>query len=170
MLQRKLQQVANDKDKKRVITSVLRSVAQSTVKAARANAPVSRRPHVVSGRRTKQVIQPGSLKKSIGVIVGKKGTAKQNAVVYAGPRAKGKNTGWYGHLVELGHNIYRSGFKRTRSATAKARAHNASGTRSKTKGFFYMKKAYESTKGGVTADAEKRVAKVIQRQIDKLSN
>ena len=33
----------------------------------------------------------------------------------------------------------------------------------------FIGKAYEQTKGGVTADAEKRVAKYIQKQIDRLS-
>ena len=160
-LQKKIKQFANDKQKKQAILPVLRSVAQATVKVARNEVPVSKRKHLVSGKRTKKIITPGSLKKAIGVITGKRGNAKENPTVYAGPRAKGNFDGFYGAWVELGHNVYAKGLKRNRRKT--------SAVKTRTKAVPFMKKAYEQTKGNVTAEAEKRVARVIQKQIDKLS-
>lgn len=148
----KLKTITNDKTKKRDITSVLRAVAGVTVKAARNEAPMSKKPHLISGKRTRKIINPGALKKSIGVIVGKKGNAKENPTVYAGPRAKGNFDGFYGAWVEQGHKVK-----------------SKSGGKSKSKANNYMKRAYSQTNGQVTPEAEKRVAKVIQRIIDKNS-
>lgn len=162
VLSRKIKQLDNDKAKKREITAILRKVARATVNAARKFTPVSNKPH--RGRST--VIQPGNLKKSIGVIRGKKGSARTNAVVYVGPRARGKYDGYYGAWVHEGKNIYRSGFKRNRSGNRKA---NLKGAKKRTEGQPYMDKAYNATKGQVTQDAEKSVAKYIQKRIDRLS-
>ena len=164
-LQAKVKQFANDKQKKQAILPVLRAVASGTVKVAKNEAPVSKRKHVISGSRTKKIITPGNLKKSIGVIAGKRGKAKENPTVYVGPRAKGSFDGFYGAWVEKGHNVYRAGFKRKRKKSAS----NGSGVTKRTKAVPFMQRAYQQTKGQVTSDAEKRVAKVIQRQIDKLS-
>jgi len=69
---------------------------------------------------------------------------KENAVLYVGPRSKGKkNDGWYGMFV-------------------------AKGTVNQTENPFNQR-AYNRTKGLVTADAEVKVARYIQKQINKLS-
>lgn len=143
-LQRKLKQLGNDKIKKREMLKVLRQVAKPTVKAARNQAPISSKPHVQAGKRTYKIIEPGNLKKSIGNITGKRGLGKQNAVLYVGPRSKGKKyDGWYGAFVHGG----------TKKITANP----------------FMDRAFNQTKGQVTADAEKKVAVYIQKQINRLS-
>ncbi len=141
-LQRKIKQLP-DNVKKKEMLKVLGQVATPTVKAGRQQAPISKKKHVISGKRTRKLIEPGNLKKSIGKIRGKKGLGKENAVLYVGPRSKGrKNDGWYGMFVEYG--------------TKKQNANP------------FMKKVYQQTKGKVTADAERKVARYIQKQIDKL--
>lgn len=160
-LQKKIKNLADDKSKKREIVGILKQVAKSTVDAAKQNAPTSKKEHKARGK----IIQPGNLKKSIGTITGKKGTAKDNAVVYVGPRAKGKQDGWYGHFVEYETNVYSKGFKRKR----KKGANNGAAIR-KTKADPFMARAYNQTKGGVTQDAEVKVARYIQKRIDKLSS
>lgn len=160
-LQRKIQQLANDKQKKREIISVLRQVAMGTVKVAKSEVPVSKRSHKARGK----IINPGNLKKSIGVIVGKKGDAKENPTVYVGPRAKGANDGWYGHFVEYPVNIYRKGFKRKRKKGANADAAIAQRMRFTP----FMQRAYQKTGGKVTEESRQRVTAFIQKKIDKLS-
>lgn len=159
-LQSKLKTLADDKTKKREVIAILRQVANSTVRAARQNAPISNKPHKARGK----TIQPGNLKKSIGVIVGKKGDAKVNPTVYAGPRAKGNNNGWYGHFVEYGINVYNKGFKRKRKAGA-----NASAAVRRTKANPFMQRAYQQTGGKVLKESEQRMINFIQKRIDKLS-
>lgn len=162
-LQAKLVQLADDKSKRTEVLKILRVVAQPTVKAARSNAPISKKPHTVSGSRTKQTIQPGNLKKSLGTITSK----SKNPTILVGPRVKGNFNAFYGAMVEEGHNVYAKGFKRKRSASA--RLSNNAAAKSRTTGKFYMKKSFELTKGQVTTDAEQRVAKYIQKTIDRLS-
>jgi len=142
-LQRQLKKLP-DKVKKREMHKVLGQVANPTVKAARSQAPISKKPHLQSGKRTSKLIQPGNLKKSIGKIKGKRGLGRENAVLYVGPRSKGKKyDGWYGMFVALGTRFQKSN--------------------------PFMKRAYNQTKGLVTAEAEVKVARYIQKQIDKLS-
>jgi len=139
-----------DKVKKKEMLKVLGQVANPTKDAAKRYAP----------------FKSGTLKDSIGKIKGKKGLGKENAVLYVGPRSKGKWKGWYGHIIEYGHNsIYRKGFKRNRKGNVK---YNSTGSQRFVKANPFMKKAFEQTKGKVTADAEKRVARYIQKQINKL--
>lgn len=143
-LERKLKQLP-DKVKKREMLKILGQVANPTVKAMRAAAPISKKEHLISGKRARKVIQPGNLKKSIGKIRGKRGLGKENAVLYVGPRSKGKkNDGWYGMFVAKG--------------TVKQKAQP------------FTKTAYSQTKGQVTDDAEVKVTRYIKKQIDKLSN
>ena len=142
-LEAKIKQLP-DKVKRAEMLKILGQVANPTVSAARANAPQSKKEHLISGKRTRKVVQPGNLKKSIGKITGKRGLGKQNAVLYVGPKSKGKkNDGWYGMFVEKG--------------TVKQQSNP------------FMNRAYEQTKGGVTANAEVKVTKYIQKQIDRLS-
>lgn len=146
-----------DQDKKQEVLLILRQIAKPTLDAARSMAPISKRKHVARGK----TIEPGSLKKSLGTITGRKSV---NPTIYVGPRAKGSFNGWYGHFVHDGVNVYRKGFKRKHS-----KGGNASGAVSKTKGNPFLTKAYAITNGTVTADAENKMAKFIQRRIDRLS-
>lgn len=159
-LSKKIKQLGNDKDKKRELLTILRHAARPTVRAAKNYAPVSRKSHMARGKK----INPGNLQKSIGLITGRKGKAKENPTIYVGPRAKGNFNGWYGHFVEEGVNVYRKGYKRKHKRGANDKA-----AVSRTQGKWYMKKAYTLTEGRVTAEAEKNTAKFIQRRINRLS-
>lgn len=168
-LLRRLRELANDRQRKTAMTRVLRKVASGTARVAKLKAPKARKAHLISGKRTRRVVQPGNLKKSIGVITGRKGAARENPTVYVGPRAKGTADGFYGNFVEYGHNVYRAGFQRQRSSSASARLHNNSGAASRTKAIPFMAQTYEQTKGQVTAETEKQVVAYIQKTIDRLS-
>lgn len=133
-----------DRVKRAELLKIYGQVANPTVLAARALAPKSDKPHHQGGKRTKKLIQPGNLKRSIGKIIGKRGLGKENAVLYVGPRSKGrKDDGWYGAMVHDG--------------TVKQAAQP------------FMKKAYDQTAGLVSADAEQKVTNYLQKQIDRLS-
>ncbi len=127
---------------------VLRQVAKPTVAAARAQAPVGNKTHKRYSRKDGTVLatyQPGNLKKSIGNITGKRGLGKVNAVLYVGPRSKGrKYDGYYGGMVHGGTKFQRPN--------------------------PFMDRAYNQTKAMVTKDAEVKVAAAIQKQINRLSN
>ena len=146
-LQAKIKQLP-DKVKKREMLKVLRKVTKPTIDAARQQAPVGDKVHKRYSRRDGSVLgtyNPGNLKKSIGNITGRRGFAKTNAVIYVGPRSKGrKYDGYYGAMVHGGTKFQKAN--------------------------KYMDRAYNQTKGKVTKDAEEKVAKAIQKQIDKLSN
>ncbi|MGQ7945011.1 HK97 gp10 family phage protein [Flavobacterium sp. WC2509] len=156
-LQAKIRLLADDKDKRKEVLVILREVAKPTLQAAKSLVPIASKRHKARGKW----IDPRNLQKSLGNITGK----QDNPTVYVGPRAKGSFDGWYGHFVEKGVNVYRKGFKRKRKAGA-----NDHASVGKTKANPYMAKAYESTSGPVTADAERKMAVFIQRRIDKLSN
>jgi len=153
----KLKLIGNDKDKRKEALVVLRQVAKPTLNAARSFVPVSAKRHKARGK----FLEPGNLKKSLGVITGK----QSSPTVYVGPRAKGSFNGWYGHFVENGVNKYNKGYRRKRKAGANN--HAAIGRR---QGTPFMAQAYALTEGKVTADAEAKVAAFIQKRIDKLSS
>lgn len=153
----KIKKLGDDKDKRRETLILLRQVAKPTLDTARTLAPVSKRAHWARGKK----IQPGNLKKSLGNITGR---SKTNPTIYVGARAKRKHDGWYAHFVHDGVNVYRKGFKRKRKKGANTHAAIA-----RTDGNPFLRKAYEQTKSSVTADAEKRFSKFLQRRIDKLS-
>lgn len=173
-LKRKIILLGSDKDKKTEMLLILRQIARPTLNAAKLLAPVGK------GSKNRAA---GSLKASIGFITGK----TVNPTVYVGPRViKGKKKkekvgrygfadGWYGHFVAAGHDIYtnpNSAFlKNGKKKSVLARiTHKRKGkVTGKTAANPFLETAYESTKGAVTSDAEKRVALFIQRRIDKLS-
>ncbi|WP_268846455.1 hypothetical protein [Flavobacterium aestivum] len=156
-LEARIRLLANDKDKRKEVLIILRQVAQPVLQAARTLVPIAPKRHKARGKW----IDPRNLQKSLGNITGK----QENPTIYVGPRAKGSFDGWYGHFVEKGKNVYRKGFKRKRKAGAND--HAAVG---KTKANPFMAKAYASTNGPVTADAERKMQVFIQRRINKLSN
>lgn len=139
-----------DSLKRRELLKIYGQVANPTLKAAKALVPVKTR----------------NLQKSIKKRIGRKGINKVNAAIFVGPWADGKFNGWYGAIVEGGHNIYKKGFKRKHKADAAG--HNASGAKSFVEGKNYMARAYQVTKGQVTADAERQVTRYLQRQINRL--
>lgn len=165
--QQQLSRLATDRQRKNETLKLLRRVAQGTIKVARQKVPKSKKPHLISGTRTRRLIQPRNLEKSIGSITGRKGRARENAVLYVGPRAKGSNDGFYGNWVELGHNIYRKGVKRRRGLQYKS--HNNALSSGKTQGAYFMKDTYNETKGQVTEASAASVAAYIQKSINRLS-
>lgn len=173
-LQEKLRELSDDRKKKAEMVKLLRKVAQGTVKAARRRVQVSNKPHMVSGSRTKKTIQPGALKKSIGVITGKR--SNKNPRVYVGPRAKGNFDGWYGNFVEAGHDIYNNptafrarGVAKQRNKLSRIRGRGANATSGRVSGQHYMRDTYQETKGQVTEETAQQVTVYIQKQIDRLS-
>lgn len=165
-LERKIKKLGNDKDKKREMILILKNEAKATVESAKRKVRV-RKGGAFSNIKTKKTITPGTLKESIGTIIGRKGKSRINPTVYAGPRVKGKWDGYYGAWLEKGHNIYKKGFKRNRVGKYKYNDRNA---KKKTQAYPYMEPAYKETKGRVTKDLEKATAKFIQRRINKLSS
>jgi HK97 gp10 family phage protein len=177
-LKDQLKQLANDKDKKSEILLILRQVARPTLDAARSLVPVSKKPHMVSGKRTKKIIQPGALKKSLGTITGRRA---KNPTIYVGPRAKGTFDGWYGHFVHDGHDVYQNATSynvykykkrsRTRNTLERVRGRKIglNNKQGRVEGQPFLTQAYNQTNGSVTADAEKRMVAFIQRRISKLS-
>ncbi|MCG9792485.1 HK97 gp10 family phage protein [Flavobacterium algicola] len=168
-LKEKVKLLANDKDKKKEVLLILRQVAKPTVRAIKTATPVSKKSHVARGKR----ISSGNLQKSIGTITSK----SSNPTILVGPRAKNGNDGWYGHMVNSGHNIYRNSgnssktLKSGRKKSVLARVTNKrTGNKvNRVEGVNFQEKGYEQTKGNVTADAEQQFAKFIQRRINKLS-
>ena len=128
-----------DKLKRRELLKVFGQVANPTVKAARNYAPGGTRAH------TRDNLTQGNLKRSIGKRTGRNGIERINAVLYVGPKLKGKNKGWYAHFIEAG-------------------------TSTGIKANSFMAKAFRATGGMVTRDSETRVSKYIQKQINRLSN
>lgn len=173
-----LKQLASDKDKKTEVLLILRQIARPTLDAARSLVPVSKKPHMVSGKRTKKIIQPGALKKSLGTITGRRSI---NPTIYVGPRAKGTFDGWYGHFVHDGHDVYQNATSydvykykkrsRTRNTLARVRGRRLGSNKKqgRVEGQPFLTEAYAQTNGTVTADAEKRMVAFIQRRISKLS-
>jgi HK97 gp10 family phage protein len=162
-LQRKLRDLGDDRKKRSAMLAVLRAASQPTVRAARSRVPVARKPHKISGKRTAKTIQPGNLKKSIGNITGRRGRSRIDPTIYVGGRAKGNNDGFYAGWVEHGHEIHNQGI----TARVAKRRGIASGGRTRPQPF--MSPAFEQTQGQVTQDTVKRVEKVIQAQINRLS-
>ena len=143
LLQSKIKQLP-DKLKKREVNKILMQVANPSLKAAKQLAPVSKKVHIQ--KRKNQTfgtyITPGTGKKSIAK---KAMTRSKNAMVTISPRSRKSADGWYLRQFVI-------------PGTKKIKSNN------------FMDRAYEQTKGQVTADAEVKVTKYIQKQIDKLSD
>lgn len=157
-----LKQLTSDKDKRRETLILLRETARPTLQAAKTLVPFSKKAHLSSGKRTREIIQPGNLKKSLGFITGK----GDNPTIYVGARVKGGFKGWYAHFVHDPVNVYRKGFKRNRRGVG---TNDKAAIAQRVKHTPFLSNAYKATEGVVTADAEKRMAALIQRRIDKLS-
>jgi len=171
-LKAKIKELANDKDKKKEVTLILRQVARPALLASQFAAPIKKdwKSHVARGKR----IQPGNLKKSIGLISSK----SSNPTVYVGARAKNGNDGWYAHMVHDGHAIYRNNQNakkvlksgRKKSVLARVTNKRKGSVVGRVEGNPFFDIAYEQTKSASTADAQDKLTKFIQRRINKLSN
>ena len=151
-----------DSVKRKEVLKILGQVANPSLKAAKGFVPVSTQVHyrytgVKKGIRRSNVtgadkikITPGNLKKSLKKIIAKR--SKINAILDVGAKAarrKGKTPdGYYAHMV------VKKGF------TGKTRVGRTNN---------FLKQAYDKTQGGVTRDAEKRIERYMQRQINRLS-
>lgn len=156
-LKQKIKMIGDDRDKRKESLVLLRQIAKSTLNVAQQKAPVSKKKHIAR----RKVINPGNLRKSLGLITSK----SKNPTILVGARAKGGNDGWYAHFVHEGVNVYRKGFKRKRKKGA-----NTASALGRNGGNPFLRNAYEQTQGKVTTESEQKFAKFLQRRIDRLSN
>ena len=141
-LEKKLKALGNDKVKKREVLKILGQVANPTVKAVKALTPVGDVDIKLRGKtyRRKNYISGTGLES-----IGKKNMRKTvNAVLYVSPRSSKRADGWYLRQFVIRGTKYQ-------------------------KANPFIDKAYSQTSGRVTKDAEVKVAKYIQKQINKLS-
>lgn len=170
-LQRKITALAKtDGQKSAEIREVLRQVAKTTETAVKSFVPKSLYDHRARGKN----IESGNLRKSIGTFNSK----SSNPTVLVGPRVKGNNDGWYGHMVDQGHIIYRnSGNSSTTLKNGNKKSILARITNRRTgnkvgfvPGELFMKKGFDATSGRVSAESESRVAAYFQKRINALSS
>lgn len=133
-----------EKVKRKEVVKILGQVANPTVKAAKQLVPVSKKAHVQKrkGQKFGTVITPGTGKRSIGK---KTMWRAKNPTVYVSPKSTRRADGWYLRQFVMPGTKYQ-------------------------KSNPFMDKAYTKTQGRVTKDAERRVEKYIQKQINKLSS
>lgn len=153
-----LKKIADDKNKRREALVILRQIARPTLNVAKQEVPIEKnnKAHWARGKK----IAPGNLKKSLGLITGR---SRENPTIYVGPRAKRGFDGWYGHFVHDGVNVYRKGFKRKHVKGANDKA-----AVTRRPGNPFLTRAYNQTEGKVTADAEAKFVKFVQRRLKKL--
>lgn len=132
-----------DKVKRKEVLKILGQVANPTVKVAKQFTPVSKKAHVQKrkGQMFGTWITPGTGRKSIGKKIMRRA---KNPTLYVSPRSTKQADGWYLRQFVI---------KGTRYQKSNA----------------FIDRAYNQTKGQVTADSEQRIAKYIQKQINKLS-
>jgi len=138
-----------DKVKKRELVKILGQVANPTLKVMRQKTPVSTGMNKGYARKKRQIgktviastYTPGYGKKTIA-----KATMRRtgNAVVMVGPRSRKGKDGYYLRQWVIPGTKYFEGNN-------------------------FVAASYKQTKGLVTADAEVRVAKYVQKQINRLS-
>lgn len=143
-LSRRLKSLTNDKVKRREVLKILGQVANTTNKAAKALVPVSKKPHIQKrkGQRFGTVISPGTGRRSIGK---KTMRRAKNPMLYVSPKSLKGADGFY-----LRQFVIRG----TKYITSNP----------------FIDRAWEQTKGQVSADAEQKMARYIQNQIKRLEN
>jgi hypothetical protein len=179
-----IKEIVDDKGKKKEILLLLRKVAKPALLASKRFVPIQRS---FSNLKSRRSVIGGSLKQSLGFITGKKGNSKDNPTIYVGPRVfkgnkakkSGRNTfgdGWYGHMVDQGHDIYRNPKKqayvrkdgiRSRNTLARLTGRDKGKVQSRVEGQFFMKKAYQATGSTAEGEAGSAVAKYFQKRFDK---
>lgn len=145
----------DDKQKKREMVALLSAMANPTLKVAREQTPVDSGFVTIRGkkyqRKTRMVGRTVIEKDSFTPGYGRKTIAKAtmrntpNAVVMVGPRSRKGKDGYY------------------------LRQWRIPGTKN-IAGDDFIKRAYDATKGRITADGEKRFRNYIQKKINKLFN
>lgn len=140
-LQKKIKRLP-DKVKRKEIVKILKVSAKSTVTAARAEAPISKKAHTLRGK----VYNPGNLKKSIRTKVMRRSRVP---MIIVGPTSTGnKYDGFYGRqFVISGH--------RTRS-----------GNRVEPNPF--MQRGHDRTAGKVSKEMQVKTERYMQKQINRL--
>lgn len=142
-LQVLIKKLGDDKSKRKAVNRILGQLANPTLKAAKQLVPVSKKAHVQKrkSQRFGTVISPGTGRRSLGKKTMRKSA---NPTVYVSPRSTRKYDGWYLRQFVI------PGTKFQKSQP-------------------FLERAEAQTKGKVTADAEQKMEKYIQKQIDKLT-
>lgn len=168
-LKNKIKRLANDKDKRREVTAILRKAAASTVAVARAEAPKGsgkikdkKRKYRYLGK-TRSSYTPGEGAKAINVQVMRK--AKIPMVVVRANKYKNTDAFYLRQFVIPGHNIYSEGFKRNKKGSQEI---NATGTKKRIHANPFMDRAQNKTQGQVTAAAVPAMEKFLQKRINLL--
>lgn len=143
VLERKLKSLTNDKVKRREVIKLLGQVANPTVKVVKRLTPISSKSHIQKrkGQRYGTIISPGTGKRSIGKKVMRRA---KNPTVYVSPKSTRRADGFYLRQFVI------PGTKKIKSNP-------------------FVDKAYQQTRGRVTKDAEVKMARYIQKQINRLS-
>ena len=154
-LRSKIKLLGDDKAKRKEVTKILGQIANPTLKAARNLAPVgsgfietkgrrfARRKRYAGRRVLQDPYQAGTGKKSIAK---KNMTRSSVPMITISPRSRKSADGFY------------------------LRQFVIPGTKNNPKKNNFLDRAYNQTKGSVTASAERRMAKYFQKQINRLSN
>lgn len=172
-LRAKIKKLGNEKDKVREVRAILMNIANSALNKARELSPVGDK-YVKWGKKKylRKDYIPGTGKKSLAKKVM---TRARNPMVTISPRSRKSADGFYmRQFVIPGHNIYKSGFKRSRKGRRdgdliKTRARNSSGAVKTTPKNYFLDRAYEATKNKTTKEAETKMATFMQKRIDRLS-
>lgn len=143
-LQDKLKSISNDKVKEKEVLKLLGQLANPMVKAVKDITPVSKKVHIQKRKKQKfgTYIKPGTGKKSIGKTIMRKA---RNPTIYISPRSTKRADGWY-----------------LRQFVIKGTKNIASNN--------FVDRAHRANQGTITKSAEVKIAKYIQKQIDRLSN
>jgi hypothetical protein len=176
-----IKKLSSDQKKKPEILKILRRVAKPTVTAVKGHVPVQKSRSNIRSRRT---VMGGSLRQSIGLITGRKGQSRENPTIYVGPRVfkgrkfkrQGRNIfgdGWYGHMVDQGHDIYYNPSSKGQSKRNVLKRNRVKslgeGVQGRVPGKFFMNKGFVQTKNSAKATLESAVSKYFQNKIDKMS-
>lgn len=145
-LQKKLKSLP-DKMKRREVIKILRRAARDTVKEARNQAPKSKRRHMFKPKadRVAKMINPGNLRKSIGVEVARQA---KNPMIFVRPKSSGKYDGFYGRQWVIPGHPKKGGGKVAPNP--------------------FMDRAFERTEGKISRDSVAGVEKYLKKLIDKL--
>jgi HK97 gp10 family phage protein len=156
-LRSKLIKLGDDKSKTKAVRQILGKVANSTVKAAKNLIPIGGKIKVRNKtyNRKKRQVRKVVVEESYTPGMGQKSIGKKMLTRARNPM-----------LVVRANDITVGGKKKYGGFYI--RQFLQKGTKNMSKNLF-MNKAYDQTQGQVTAEAEKKVAKYIQKQIDKLS-
>lgn len=153
-LRQKIKRLGDDKSKRKEVTKILGQLANPTLKAARNLAPVGDGKIRLGSKtydRKKRQVGKKVMQNPYKAGIGKKSIAKKVMtrasvpMVTVSPRSRKSADGFY------------------------LRQFVITGTRFTKKKNFFLDKAYQQTKGNVTVQAERKMSRYFQKQIDRLS-